>query len=103
VYVTIRYFEKLAARYRGKMRLMYIFPGLVVHEGMYSKSNLWWIRIAFTKILPFFGTDVPLDEAGERIVSLASGEYYPAGMEAGKEAIMGTDGKAGSGAYTLGW
>jgi hypothetical protein len=80
-----------------------MFPRLVVYEGIYSKSNPWWIRIAFTKLLPFFRIDVPLEEARERIVSLASGEYYSAELLARKKTIVGTDGKARSRAYALGW
>jgi NAD(P)-dependent dehydrogenase (short-subunit alcohol dehydrogenase family) len=107
VYMHTCYFEELAKSHRNQLRLTHIFPGLVVHEGMYSMSNPWWLRVLFTRVLPLFGVDVDLEESGERMVSLASPAYYPAQSQndsaIDKIAITGTDGKLGSGAYALGW
>ena len=60
VYMHTCFFEELAKRHRGKLRLVHIFPGLVVHKGMYSKDNPWWLRFVFTKVLPFFGMNMNL-------------------------------------------
>lgn len=105
VYMHTCFFEELAERHCEKLRLIHIFPGLVVHKGMYSKDNPWWLRLAFTKILPFFGMDMNLQEVGERMISLASPRHYPARSKRqaaiSPEAVKGTDGKTGSGAYAL--
>lgn len=105
-YMHTCYFEELATRHSENLRLIHIFPGLVVHKGMYSTDNPWWLRFVFTKVLPFFGMDMKLDEVGSRMVSLASTSVYPARArgettpDLGK-AVRGTDGELGSGAYAL--
>lgn len=105
VYMHTCFFEELAKRHRGKLRLVHIFPGLVVHKGMYSKDNPWWLRFVFTKVLPFFGMNMNLEEVGHRMIALASANIYPAlspGETAtSKGAVKGTDGEPGSGAYAL--
>ncbi|KAJ5002954.1 Short-chain dehydrogenase/reductase SAT2 [Colletotrichum sp. SAR 10_66] len=107
-YMHTLVFEELAKRHQGKLRFTHIYPGLVVHEGMGNPSNPWWIRILFTKVLPFLGVDVDLEESGARMVSLASPSYYPAQRlgstgEVSTSAISGTDGQPGSGSYMLTW
>jgi hypothetical protein len=104
-YMHTCFFEELAKEHSGQLRLIHIFPGLVVHKGMHSKDNPWWLRFVFTKVLPFFGKNVPLEEVGHRMVALASTSNYPA-MPRGetvltKSAVKGTDGESGSGAYAL--
>ena len=105
VYMHTCFFEELAKRHRGQLRLVHIFPGLVVHKGMYSKDNPWWLRFVFTKVLPFFGMDVDLEEVGHRMIALASTSVYPAlppGETATtKSAVKGTDEELGGGAYAL--
>ncbi|GAB7335047.1 hypothetical protein MBLNU13_g06905t1 [Cladosporium sp. NU13] len=105
VYMYTCFFEELAKRHRGKLRLVHVFPGLVVHKGMYSKDNPWWLRFVFTKVLPFFGLDMDLEEVGHRMIALASTSIYPV-LSPGettisKSAVKGTDGEPGSGAYAL--
>ena len=105
VYMHTGFFEELAKRYPEKLRLVHIFPGLVVHKGMYSKDNPWWLRFAFTKVLPFFGLNMSLEEVGHRMIALASTSIYPA-LTPGETAnltgaVRGTDGEPGSGAYAL--
>lgn len=105
VYMHTCFFEELAKRHRGKLRLVHIFPGLVVHKGMYRKDNPWWLRFVFTKVLPFFGMDMDLEEVGHRMIALASQTIYPA-LPSGETApskvtIKGTDGEPGSGTYAL--
>jgi hypothetical protein len=104
-YMHTCFFEELAERYRGQLRLVHIFPGLVVHKGMYSKENPWLLRFVFTKILPFFGMDMELKEVGHRMISLASTDIYPAlsrgETPVSKSAVGGTDGESGGGAFAL--
>ncbi|KAF5501392.1 Short-chain dehydrogenase/reductase SAT2 [Colletotrichum siamense] len=107
-YMHTLVFEELAKRHQGKLRFTHIYPGLVVHEGMGNPTNPWWIRILFTKVLPFLGVDVDLEESGARMVSLASPSYYPPQRldsigEVSSSAIAGTDGQPGSGSYMLTW
>ena len=104
-YMHTCYFEELAKRHCGQLRLIHIFPGLVVHKGMYSQDNPWWLRCVFTKVLPFFGMNVDLEDVGHRMLSLASAGNYPARSSretaVSKSAIRGTDGEPGGGAYAL--
>jgi NAD(P)-dependent dehydrogenase (short-subunit alcohol dehydrogenase family) len=104
-YMHTCFFEELAKKHAGQLRLIHIFPGLVVHKGMYSKDNPWWLRFVFTKVLPSFGMDMDLKEVGHRMVALASPSKYPA-LPCGettlsKSAVKGTNGEPGSGAYAL--
>ena len=105
VYMHTCFFEELAKRHRGHLRLVHIFPGLVVHKGMYSKDNPWWLRFVFTKVLPFFGMNMDLEEVGHRMIALASQNLYPAlspdETATSKDTIKGTNGEPGSGAYAL--
>jgi hypothetical protein len=105
VYMHTCFFEELANRHREQLRLIHIFPGLVVHKGMYSTDNPWWLRFAFTRVLPFFGMDMDLDDVGTRMISLASPVHYPARSreDAAKTdgSVEGTDGELGSGSYAL--
>ena len=105
VYMHTCFFEELVKRNPGQLRLVHIFPGLVVHKGMYNTDNPWWLRFVFTKVLPFFGMNQDLGEVGHRMVALASTSIYPAPppgeAAASKNAVQGTDGESGSGAYAL--
>lgn len=105
VYMHTCFFEELAERHKEKLRLIHIFPGLVVHKGMYSKDNPWWLRFLFTKVLPFFGMDMDVNKVGQMMIALASPVKYPAQSLEQKPkspaAIRGTDGILGSGAYAL--
>lgn len=104
-YMHTCFFGELAERHKEKLRLIHIFPGLVVHKGMYSKDNPWWLRILFTKLLPFFGMDMDVNKVGHMMLALTCPAKYPArSLEKGTEsptAIRGTDGIPGSGAYAL--
>jgi hypothetical protein len=104
-YMHTCFFEELAKRHPGRLRLTHIFPGLVVHKGMYRKDNPWYLRFVFTKVLPFFGMNQDLKEVGHRMIALASPSIYPALSREEttnlKNAVSGTDGKPGSGAYAL--
>ena len=105
VYMHTCFFEELAERHKEKLRLIHIFPGLVVHKGMYSKDNPWWLRFLFTKVLPFFGMDMDIEKVGHMMIALVSPVKYPARSLEEKTksptAIRGTDGIPGSGAYAL--
>jgi hypothetical protein len=105
IYMHTCFFEELANRHREQLRLIHIFPGLVVHKGMYIKDNPWWLRFVFTKVLPFFGLNMDLEETGKRMISLASPAHYPARSreDAAKVPgnVRGTNGELGSGAYAL--
>lgn len=107
VYMHTCFFEELAERHSEQLRLIHIYPGLVVHKGMYSKDNPWWLRFVFTKLLPFFGADMNLGEVGSRMVALASPLHYSARSlkdataPPSPNAVKGTDGALGSGAYAL--
>lgn len=105
VYMHTCFFEELAKRHPEQLRLVHIFPGLVVHKGMYSADNPWWLRFVFTKVLPLFGMDMDLNEVGHRMIALALTSTYPAlpreEAATSTSAVKGTDGQPGSGTYAL--
>lgn len=111
------FFEALAQKYPGKFTMIHIFPGLVVGPGYYSPELPAWFRILFHGFIkPVFGRWITVkpSESGERMMSLAA---YPSGSGGGNaeptaskaervkigDAVTGTNGKPGSGVYSLTW
>ena len=112
VYFHTLFFERLAEQNPGKLRLIHIFPGLVLGPGFKNPELPRWFRIlAHWFIFPLFGRfiSVPPGECGGRMVSLASAKYPPKSSDkqqsgnGSDEFVVGTDGKSGSGAYSLTW
>jgi hypothetical protein len=108
-YMHTLFFETLAEQNPGKLRLIHIFPGLVLGPGFSNPELPRWFRVLWHWIfVPLFGrlVSVPRDESGDRMLSLAS-PHYPARSNGNPEGpgvvALGTDGKPGSGAYSLGW
>lgn len=112
------YLAKLAETHSddttGKLRLVHIFPGLVLTSAFDNPAYPAWFRFLFNRILvplflrPFVAVDS--DESAARMLSLASPVLYPAanvgdgGGETGTGgAVRGMDGSLGSGAYSLDW
>ncbi len=114
-YMHTLYFEALSQQHQGKLSLIHIFPGLVPGPGFKSPELPLWFRVLFNYIMvPLFGRwmMVKPEECGQRMLSLAGGEH-PAGPSSATSAqtgggqagelITGTDGKPGSGVYSLTW
>ena len=109
-YMHSLFFETLAAKHPGKLALIHIFPGLVPGPGFQNPELPLWFRFLLNSVvLPLFGRWILVqpDQCGERMLSLASARYGPGAVNVGKgsggEAITGTDGKPGSGVYSLTW
>ncbi|KAK8025499.1 hypothetical protein PG990_003322 [Apiospora arundinis] len=115
-YMHSMYMAKLAETHNskeGKLRLVHIFPGLVLTSAFDDPVYPAWFRFIFNRILvplflkPFVAVDSA--ESAERMLSLASPVLYPAGGDdSGSEnqksgAVRGMDGRLGSGAYSLDW
>jgi hypothetical protein len=109
VYLHAVFFEKLAEQNPGKLRLVHIFPGLVQGPSFDGPDNPAWFRFIWKWIVvPVFGRWilVPAEESGQRMLSLASPLYPPGGADKSSnqaDAMVGMDGKPGSGAYGLTW
>jgi hypothetical protein len=109
VYMHTLFMESLAEKNRGKLVLIHIFPGLVLGPGFQNPELPTWFRIVWRWIfVPVFGrlVTVPAKESGDRMLSLASPRYPPRPIDKFKTqegAVIGTDGKLGSGVYSLTW
>ncbi|OKL61761.1 hypothetical protein UA08_02353 [Talaromyces atroroseus] len=110
IYMHVLFMEYLAEKYPGKLSLAHIFPGLVIGPGYYDPGHPMWFKIMFRVMNTLFGRflTVPPSESGDRMVSLASPRYPPRSSSPSKTykegtVAVGTDGKPGSGVYSLGW
>ncbi|PWY90197.1 hypothetical protein BO70DRAFT_330493 [Aspergillus heteromorphus CBS 117.55] len=107
IYMHTLFLEKLAEQHQGKLSLMHIFPGLVLGPGFQRPDlPLWFRRVWRWFFVPILGPllTVSPTECGDRMLSLASPRYPPQGTEssgATDKVVVGTDGKPGSGAYSL--
>lgn len=110
VYTHTLFMETLAEQHPEKLSLIHIFPGLVLGPGFQSPELPAWFRIVWPWILvPFFslfGLFLAPKECGDRMLSLAPPRYPPrpiAKTKSQEGVAIGTDGKPGSGAYSLTW
>jgi hypothetical protein len=110
IYMHVLIMETLAEKHPGRLALTHIFPGLVIGPTFYSPEHPLWFRIIFRLLVPILGRfiAVPRQESGERMVNLASSRYParssdPSKSYPGGGVAVGTDGKPGSGVYSLGW
>lgn len=116
-YMTTFFMETLAERYRGRLSLVHVFPGLVMTDAFNNASLptwfklMWWV--ATPVVRPF---SVPPRECGERILFLAT-PRFPArnaigtgttakvnevtAAEGNAGIAMGTDDSRGGGAYAV--
>lgn len=106
-YMHTLFMESLAAQHPGKVRMMHIFPGLVLGPQFFNPELPKWFRIvwgwAFVPIVGPF-TVKPWNSA-DRMLFLA-GERYPPGATQGAavaDTVVGTGEKPGSGVYSLNW
>ncbi|KAJ9603606.1 hypothetical protein H2200_011792 [Cladophialophora chaetospira] len=114
-YMHTLFFEALSQQYPGKLSLIHIFPGLVPGPGFHNPELPLWFRILFHYImLPLFGRWITMkpEESGQRMLNLATGQHPPgqASVSPAKTStstsdalVTGTDGKPGSGVYSLTW
>ncbi|KAK8077274.1 hypothetical protein PG996_003444 [Apiospora saccharicola] len=109
-YMHSMYMSKLAED--RQLRLVHIFPGLVLTPAFHNPAYPAWFRFLFNRILaPFFLAPfiaVNPVESGERMLSLASPALYPAATSNSAESrkggtVRGMDGRPGNGAYSLDW
>ncbi|GAM43206.1 hypothetical protein TCE0_047f17822 [Talaromyces pinophilus] len=110
IYMHTLFMETLAEKYPDKLALTHIFPGLVIGPTFYSSEHPLWFRIMFRLLHPVLGKfiTVPRQESGARMMSLASSRYPARPSDPSKvyredSVAIGTDGKPGSGVYSLGW
>ncbi|KAI5243976.1 hypothetical protein E4T42_07263 [Aureobasidium subglaciale] len=98
------FFESLAEKHAGKLALIHIYPGLVVHGGFENSDFPLWFKIVwkivkpFTKFFPNYST---AEVIGQKVLFLAT-ERYPARGKGNVEGVVeGTDGVEGGGAYSV--
>ena len=93
--------EELAKANTGTS-FLHISPGFV--KTSLGNGFSFPLRMA-TQVIAFVLTPiaVPLGESGERHLFHATAKEYAAKAIAGKEAVMGSTGEKGSGAYLLNW
>ncbi|KAK0645425.1 hypothetical protein B0T16DRAFT_445684 [Cercophora newfieldiana] len=101
---TTLFLEQLAKRY-PKVSFVHSFPGMVKTNVYNHPEHLHWaVRfLANWVVFPLLGwlITVPVEEAGARcLYLLTSGEFAPA-EKGGQEGAVGSDGKKGSGVYTV--
>jgi hypothetical protein len=107
VYMHTLFLETLAEQNPGKLSLVHIFPGLVLGPGFQNPELPAWFRTLFHWVLiPLFGRllTVKPEDCGDRMLSLTSSHYPPRPSDNFKSqegVAIGTDGKPGSGAYSL--
>jgi hypothetical protein len=107
VYMHTLFMETLAEQNRGKLSLIHIFPGLVLGPGFQNPELPAWFRTLFHWVLiPLFGRllTVKPEDCGDRMLSLASSRYPPGNSDKSISqdgVAIGTDGKPGSGVYSL--
>ncbi|PYI15508.1 hypothetical protein BO99DRAFT_342506 [Aspergillus violaceofuscus CBS 115571] len=123
IYMHTWFLEQLAERHRGRLRLVHIFPGLVLGPAFANPELPAWFRGFWRWVfVPLFGrwVAVPARECGARMLSLAAPRYPPRGPGGASasasasaavgdhrrnngDVAMGTDGSPGGGVYSLGW
>ncbi|PYI10310.1 hypothetical protein BO78DRAFT_426891 [Aspergillus sclerotiicarbonarius CBS 121057] len=107
IYMHTLFMETLAEQHRGKLSLLHIFPGLVLGPGFDNPDLPTWFKVLWRWIfVPLLAplVTVPPTECGDRMLSLASLRYPPQAVdssESQEEAVVGTDGRHGSGVYSL--
>ncbi|GAD97834.1 hypothetical protein PVAR5_6516 [Paecilomyces variotii No. 5] len=99
------------AKFAPEVSFVHDYPG-PVKTGI-GRELPWILRAAFGVILPFI--QIPIEESGERHLFLStSSRYEPNGVADGQKAsgvpliegikvAEGTDGKIGSGVYSVDW
>ena len=99
IYMMTMFMQRVANENPGKISLVHNFPGLVVTPGFDLPSLPIWLRITWKIMAPFarfFAVDA--EESGQRTLFLAT-KRFPA---RGSEAVTGSEGQVGSGAYACG-
>lgn len=108
VYMHTLFFEALAEKHPDKLRLIHIFPGVVVGPGFWNPEVPFWMRALLRYVLlPLFGRWIttPPEQCGQRMLTLISPSYPRRSLdqpESSTEVVLGTDGTPGSGVYSLG-
>jgi NAD(P)-dependent dehydrogenase (short-subunit alcohol dehydrogenase family) len=115
-YMTTFFMEEIASR-NPSVGLVHVYPGLVKTEEFQKGLFPAWFKF-FTKwimlplITPFA---VPVKECGERSLFAGTSAMYPARkpvaagqgtikeVPQGLEVVVGSDGKKGSGSYSVNW
>ncbi|PYH45502.1 uncharacterized protein BP01DRAFT_42312 [Aspergillus saccharolyticus JOP 1030-1] len=119
IYMHTWFMDRLAEQHRGQLRLVHIFPGLVLGPAFQSPELPVWFRVFWRWVfVPLFGrlVSVPTGECGDRMLGLLSPNRYPPRRDAitagsgvqqqgsrKEDVAVGTDGKPGSGVYSLNW
>lgn len=109
VFMTTVFMEWLADKYKGKLSLTHVFPGLVITPAFGDPTIPLWFRAIWLLSSPFTRfVAVPPEAIGNRILFLATSRYPARGtiedIDAANTAdvAVGTDGNIGSGAYSIG-
>lgn len=110
LHMKTMYMERLAQQHPGRLRLVHVFPGLVVTPAFYSNSHPMWFKVAWKITGPVVKRFMSLshEEIGQRIVFLASPRYQARSTVSTEMAVTGqdhvamsTDGVRGGGAYSV--
>lgn len=103
VFMTTVFMEWLAEKYKGKLSLTHVFPGLVLTPAFGDPTLPLWFKVIWLLSSPFTRfIAVPPEEIGNRILFLATSRYPARGTSDSTDAAnaaeiaVGTDGKTGS-------
>ena len=105
------FFEEIAKKNAGNLRLSHIYPGLVDGPGFYSHEMPQYFRILFRLLKPLLKLYMTSpDDCGQVMLYLATSRYPAKGtIEAGDTKVLGavevaksTDGVLGGGSYAEG-
>ena len=104
------FFESLAKQHAGKMKLIHVFPGLVLGPAFANPELPAWFRLFWRWIFaPLFGrfASVPMEESGARMIGLMdSTAYVPYSDTAAAppdRMVASTMGPNVGGSYALNW
>ncbi|KAL2060218.1 hypothetical protein VTL71DRAFT_9613 [Oculimacula yallundae] len=108
-YMTTLFFETLMQNYPGRLVATHVFPGLVITPAYYLDGYPWWFRAlrAVLQAPTRWWLSLSEKEAGDRMCwtlcgrGLVNSRVNDGGDGEG-EALMGTDGVRGGGAFALG-
>ena len=97
------FMERLAKQH-PQLSLTHVYPGLVQTPAFTYDYHPLWFKVLWTILGPILRTFIAIspDECGNRMLFLASSRFPPRqGSGDSSDAMVGSDGKPGSGAYAM--
>jgi hypothetical protein len=98
------YFEHLANSYPGKLSLVHLYPGLVVHAGFDDPNFPLWFRIIWRLVRPLAKLfSISPRDIGQRVLYLGTARFPAKGVKPQDNirVVDATDGIKGGGAYSV--